>query len=98
MDQFRTSSIGMLLIGGLLAGILAYTISSRRAVRELTPPEMLFERAKGLGGTDAARLGREFVNEKLVPEMKPVLIDLLKDAESYVGHYFDRAEKAIKSM
>ncbi len=98
MDTYRTSSIWMLLIGGLFAGILAYTISSRRAARELSTQEMLFERAKEIGGTEMARTGREFVSERVIPEMKPVLIDLLKDAESYVDRYFQRAEKAIKSM
>jgi hypothetical protein len=59
---------------------------------------MVLERAKDLGDTEAVRLGREYMSERVVPEIKPVLLDLLKDAESYVDQYFKRAEKAVKSM
>ncbi len=91
--------IGMLLASGLIAGILAYAISRRSAREErMTSAQMVMERAKDLGDTEAARVGREFVSERVVPEMKPVILDLLKDAEEYVDHYFKRAEKAVKSM
>jgi len=30
--------------------------------------------------------------------MKPILLELVKQAEDYVDRYFDRAEKAIKSL
>ncbi len=91
--------MGMLLASGLIAGILAYAISRRSAREErMTSAQMVMERAKDLGDTEAARVGREFVSERVVPEMKPVILDLLKDAEEYVDHYFKRAEKAVKSM
>lgn len=102
MGPFRTQAIGILLISGLTAGILAYMVSSRRPVREesvrIGTPQVVFERARELGDTEVARASREYISERVVPEMKPVLLDVLKDFESYVGHYFDRAEKAIKSM
>ena len=99
MDGYRFPTMGVLLGSGLIAGILAYAMS-RRAAREERPAgaQMVLERAKDLGDTEAARAGREFIAEKVVPEMKPVLLDLLKDAEEYVDQYFKRAEKAVKSM
>ncbi len=99
MDEYRFPTLGVLLGSGLIAGILAYAISRRSAREErLYPTQMVLDRAKDLGDTEAARVGREFVSEKVVPEMKPVLLDLLKDAEEYVDQYFKRAEKAVKSM
>lgn len=91
--------IGMLLASGLIAGILAYAIA-RRSAREqrAMPAQMVLERAKEIGDTEAVRAGREFVSARVVPEMKPILLDLLKDAESYVDRYFKKAEKAVKAM
>lgn len=96
MDGFRFPTIGVLLVSGLIAGLLAYTMSLRAAREErvMTP----LERARELGQADIARMGREYLSDRVVPEMKPVLLDLLKDAEGYVDQYFKRAEKAIKEM
>ena len=91
--------MGLLLGSGLIAGIMAYAIYQRSAREErMSSAQIVLDRAKDLGDTEAARAGREFVSEKVVPEMKPVLLDLLKDAEEYVDRYFKRAEKAVKSM
>ncbi len=97
MNAFR-APLGMLLVWGLVAGILAYTISSRRAAREATAQQMLVERARELSEADLARAGQQYISKKLIPEVKPVLIDVLKDAESYVDSYFRKAEKAIQEM
>ncbi len=101
MDTYRAPGLAMLLVSGLVAGFLAYAIS-RRSLREermaVGGPQALMERARDLGETDVARAGREYVSQRIVPEMKPMLLDLLKDVESYVNNYFHRAEKTIKSM
>lgn len=102
MNGSRFPSIGILLGSALIAGLFAYAISRgpimRRRRRALSPPEQIMERAKYLGDSEAAKAGREFIAEKVVPEMKPVILDLIKEAESYVNRYFDRAEKVVKSM
>ena len=100
MDVFRGQGI-LLLASGIAAGILAYAVSSRAVRRErvpATPQEAIAVKAKELSETEAARAGREFLVKKVVPELKPVLIDLLHQAEEYVDHYFERAEKAVKAM
>jgi len=101
MDMFRTPAVGILLISGVTAGILAYTISRRSAERKrmrIGGPQVIMERAKEIGDTEVARASREYFEEHVKPEVKPVLLDLLKDVEEYVNHYFQRAEKAVKSM
>ncbi len=99
MDGYRVPTIGLLLGSGLIAGIMAYAISriSAREERQ-SSAQMVMERARDFNDSEAARVGREFVSEKVVPEMKPMLLDLLKDAEEYVDRYFKQAEKAVKSM
>ncbi|MGE5618515.1 MAG: hypothetical protein ACM3US_04570 [Sphingomonadaceae bacterium] len=99
MNTNRFPMVAVLLASGLVAGILAYTMARRppREERGISP-QMVIERAKDIGETEAARFGREFVSERVIPEMKPVLLNLLKDAEQYVDSYFKRAEKAVRSM
>lgn len=101
MNGSRFPSFGILLGSGLIAGLFAYAISRgsiMRRQRILSPQEQIMERAKDLGDSDAAKVGREFISERVVPEMKPVIIDLIKEAEEYVTSYFEKAQKAVKSM
>lgn len=93
MNEMRFPTIGVLLGSAMIAGIITYIVSTRQQ-----KPKSVVDRAMEIGGAEAARLRREFVSERVVPEMKPVLLDLVKQAEDYVDRYFDRAEKAIKSM
>jgi hypothetical protein len=101
MESYKTPSVTVLLVSGLAAGVLAYAMSRRSHKREVIPVnrEKVVARAKDLVSQgDLARLGREYMSDRVVPEMKPILLEVLKDFEDYVERYFDRAEKAIKSM
>lgn len=101
MDAFKSPTFGVLLVSGLAAGIIGFTMSRRAARKEranMTASMAVLGRARDLGYTELAKIGREFVSERVVPEMKPVLIDLLKEFEGYLGNYFKRAEKAIEAM
>ncbi len=101
MNGSRFPSFGILLASGLIAGLFAYAISRgsiMRRQRVLSPQEQLMERARDLGESDAAKMGREFIAERVVPEMKPVIIDLIKEAEDYVNSYFEKAQERVKSM
>lgn len=93
MNGMRFPTMGVLLGSAMIAGIITYMISMRQQ-----RPKSVVDKAREVGSAEAARLSREFVSEKVVPEMKPVLLDLVKQAEDYVDRYFERAEKAIKSM
>lgn len=94
MNEMRFPTIGVLLGSALIAGIITYIV----AMRQQPQPKSVVDRVREIGGAEAARLSREFVSERVVPEMKPVLLDLVKQAEDYVDRYFERAEKAIKAM
>lgn len=99
MDTFRTPTFGVLLVSGLIAGLLGYAMSRRSVEAErVTGPRMVMMKAREMGDTEVAKAGREFLSQKFVPEMKPVLLDLLKEAEDYMHGYFRKAEKSIKSM
>jgi hypothetical protein len=102
MESYKTPSVTVLLVSGLAAGILAYAMSRRSQKKtEILPVsrDKVVARAKDLVAQgDLARIGREYVSDRVVPEMKPILLEVLKDFEDYVERYFERAEKAIKSM
>jgi hypothetical protein len=36
--------------------------------------------------------------DRVLPEMKPVLLDLLRDIKSYIDDAFKRAEQTVKNM
>ncbi len=97
MDTFKSPTFGVLFVSGLLAGIVGFTMS-RRATRQERTSAVVLDRARDLGDTELGKIGREFISGRVVPEMKPVMIDLLKEFEDYLDNYFKRAEKAIKAM
>ncbi len=101
MDTFKSQTFMVLLASGLAAGFMGFVFARRSAQQErmsMTPTRMVFGRARDLGDSELAKVGWEFFNDRVVPEMKPVLIDLLKEFEGYTDRYFRKAEKAIKSI
>ena len=46
----------------------------------------------------SAEATREFIVEKVLPELKPALLGILEEVEDLVDDGFRRAEKAIKSL
>ncbi len=98
MNGYRIPAMGVLLGSALIAGIITYIVSSRPARREQPLTEKVMGRAKEIDRAEVARLGREFVSEKVVPEMKPVLVEMVRDIRNYIDRYFDQAEKTIKAM
>ena len=85
------------MAGGLSAGVFA-CVMARRTSRQESMQASAMERVRGLSELEATRVGKEYLTSKVIPEMKPVLLDLLKDVEDHVNHYFKRAEKAVKAM
>ncbi|HEX9017300.1 MAG TPA: hypothetical protein VF960_15015 [Chloroflexota bacterium] len=103
MDMFKSQTFAVLMASGLAAGILGFAFArrsaeSRRERMGVLPSWAMMEKARDLGDTELAKVGREFFNDRVVPEMKPVLIDLLKEFEGYTDRYFRKAEKAIKAI
>jgi hypothetical protein len=102
MESYKTPSVTVLLVSGLAAGVLAYAMSRRSQKKaEIIPidRDKMVSRARDLVSQgELTRIGRDYLSDRVVPEMKPILLEVLKDFEHYVERYFDRAEKAIKSM
>lgn len=102
MDTFRSQTFTVLLASGLAAGFLGFMFARRSAEQErmaMSPARMMDRVRMGdFGDTELAKMGREFFNERVVPEMKPVMVDLLKEFEGYMDRYFRKAEKAIKAI
>ena len=93
-------SAGALIATAIGAGVIAYLIRRARAAeteraKPPTPAEWL--RSPELRERTASAT-REFVLDRVIPEMKPVLLDLLRDAKGYVDEGFKRVERAIKNL
>ena len=99
--MFKSQTFMVLMASGLAAGFMGFAFARRSAHQEkmsMRNPRMMMDRMGELGDTELVKVGREFFSDRVVPEMKPVMIDLLKEFEGYADRYFRRAEKAIKSI
>jgi hypothetical protein len=102
-ESNRTMALAAIVGSALVAGVVAYML--RRGRQEPPPPEpvMMSGRAWGRArelafNEERAQATREFLAEKVLPELKPALLGILEEVEDMVDDGFRRAEKAIKSM
>jgi hypothetical protein len=87
---------GTILATAIAAGVVAYFI---RRSREPEPPvSRMAGFAKDWASGDGVEAGRDFVMDKVLPEMKPALLAILSEFEDVVDQGFRRAEKAIKKL
>lgn len=95
--------IGAIVGTAVTAGVIAYLIRRSRADNTpKTPADVAmnaWDRARspefrGKAGTAT----KEFVVDRVLPEMKPILLDLLHDVRGIVDQGFKRAEKSIKDL
>jgi hypothetical protein len=80
--------------------VIAYLIRRARAAeaeRGRRPVGGDWIRASELPGRTATAT-RDFLLDRLLPELKPVLLELLKDARGYVDEGFKRVERAIRNL
>ena len=81
------------LVAGTIAFLLRRALSSGEDNRHATDHldrEYLRDRA--------ATMTNEFVRERIAPELKPVLLTVLREVRHYVDRGFQRAEHALKDM
>ena len=96
----RGAQVGTVAAVVLAAGVVAYLI--RRGRRDepvyVAATDRASDAAISLFGDDSLSAGRELFNEKVMPELKPVLRTLLRELESVVVTGFRRAERSIDDL
>ncbi len=87
---------GTILATAVAAGVIAYIL--RRSREEEEPASRVAKLARGWAGSDSVEAGREFVMDKLLPELKPALLSALAEIEDVVDQAFRRIEKNIRRL
>jgi hypothetical protein len=97
----RGTQIGMFVGLAVGAGLLLFVLR-RMFASKPTPAEELSDRlsdgALSLFGDEPLAAGRDLLTAKVLPEMKPVLLALLREIEASVAQGFKRAERAINDL
>jgi hypothetical protein len=90
-------AVGTILATAVAAGVIAYIL--RRSREEDDEPTSRVARlAKDWAGSDGMEAGRDFLMDKIVPELKPALLSALGEIEDVVDQAFRRIEKNIKKL
>ena len=96
----RGAQVGTVAAVALAAGVVAYLIRRSRNQEPVyvAAANRASDSAMSLFGDDSLAAGRELFNEKVMPELKPVLRSLLRELEGVVIQGFRRAEKSIGDL
>src|SRR6266567_4234708 len=81
-------AVGTILATAVAAGIIAFLL--RRSREEEEPTTRVAKLARDWAGSDGVEAGRDFVMEKIVPELKPALLSALSEIEDVVDQAFRR--------
>jgi hypothetical protein len=87
---------GTILATAVAAGVIAYLL--RRSREEEEPANRMAKFAREWAGSDGVEAGREFLIDKILPELKPALLSALSEIEDIVDQAFRRIEKNIKKL
>jgi len=87
---------GTILATAVAAGIIAFLL--RRSREEEEPASKMAKMARELAGSDGIEAGRDFLIDKVLPELKPALLSALAEIEDVVDQAFQRIEKNIKRL
>jgi hypothetical protein len=88
---------GTILATAIAAGIIAFLVRRSRAEEE-EPAGRVARFARDWAGSDGVEAGRDFVMDKILPELKPALLSALSEIEDVVDQAFRRIEKNIKKL
>ena len=91
-------AVGTVLATAIAAGVIAYIVRRSREQEEEEPANQLAKLARDWASSDNVEAGREFVMDKIVPELKPALLSALSEIEDIVDQAFRRIEKNIKKL
>jgi hypothetical protein len=87
---------GTILATAIAAGIIAFLL--RRSREEAEPTSRVAKFAREFAGSDNVEAGRDFLVDKVLPELKPALLSGLAEIEDVVDQAFRRIEKNIKKL
>jgi hypothetical protein len=87
---------GTILATAIAAGVIAFLL--RRSREEEEPASRVAKMAREFAGSDSLEAGRDFVMDKILPELKPALLTALSEIEDVVDQAFRRIEKNIKRL
>jgi len=90
---------GTILATAVAAGIIAFLLrrSREEAVAD-EPASKMARLARDLAGSDSVEAGRDFLVDRVLPELKPALLSALAEIEDVVDQAFQRIEKNIKRL
>ena len=89
---------GTILATAIAAGVIAYLVRRARAPEVEEPSSRVARLARELAGKDNVEAGRDFLMDKVLPELKPALLSALSEIEDVVDQAFRRIEKNIKKL
>ena len=92
-----------IVASAVVAGVAAFLIRRSRREPEPEPVAVMnpraWDRARDLAfNEERAQATRDFLIEKVLPELKPALLGVLEEVEELVDDGFRRAERAIKAL
>jgi len=91
-------ALGTILATAAAAGVIAYLLRRSREEEEAEPTGRMAKLAREWAGSDSVEAGRDFVMDKIIPELKPALLSALSEIEDIVDQAFRRIEKNIKKL
>ncbi|HEY3060811.1 MAG TPA: hypothetical protein VGL99_17765 [Chloroflexota bacterium] len=89
-------AVGTILATAIAAGVIAFLL--RRSREEEEPASRMARMARDWAGSDSMEAGRDFLIDKVLPELKPALLSALTEIEDVVDQTFRRIEKNIKKL
>ena len=90
-------AVGTILATAIAAGVIAFLMRRSREEEE-EPVGRVAKLARDWAGSDGVEAGRDFVMDRVVPELKPALLSALSEIEDIVDQAFRRIEKNIKKL
>jgi hypothetical protein len=96
----RGAQVGTVAAVVFALGVIAYLIRRSRQQEPVVvvAANRASDSARSLFGDDGLAAGRELFNDKVMPELKPVLRSLLRELEGVVVQGFRRAERSIDDI
>lgn len=90
-------AVGTILATAVAAGVIAYILRRSREEEE-EPAGRMARLARDWAGSDSVEAGRDFLVDKILPELKPALLSALSEIEDVIDQLFRRLEKNIKRL